>query len=87
MASSYAKQTFSFICMAIAALLIVPSMSFAQGGAGGGGDGTDGTGGTGTAANGSNFFLGVVGGVSVDAQNVVRGEYRKLPQADQDRIR
>lgn len=78
MASSYAKQSFSYICMAIAALLIVPSMSFGQDD-----DGPDNN----NAANGSNFFLGVVGGVSVDAQKVVRGEYRKLPQADQDRIR
>jgi hypothetical protein len=79
MASSYAKQSFSFICVAIAALLFVPSQSFGQGGT----DGGDG----GTTNNGGNFFLGVVGGVSVDAQRVVRGEYRSLPAADQARIR
>jgi len=91
MASSYAKYTFSFICMAIAALLIVPSTSFAQGGGGGGNNGGGNGNGNGqnqnNATNGSNFFFGVVGGVSVDAQKVVRGEYRSLPQADQDRIR
>lgn len=93
MASSYAKQTLSFICMAIAALLIVPSTSFAQGGggggAGGGGGGAGGgdDGGGGTTQNGDNFFFGVVGGVSVDAEKVVRGEHRSLPQSDQERIR
>ena len=43
MASSYAKQSFSFICFAVAALLILPSQSFGQdngGGTGGGGGGT-----------------------------------------------
>ena len=80
MASSYAKQSFSFICVAIAALLFVPSQSFGQGGNNGGGN-NDGN------NNGGNFFLGVVGGVSVDAQRVVRGEYRALPEADQVRIR
>ena len=84
MASSYAKQSFSLICMAIAALLFVPSQSFGQGGVGGG---TGGTGtGTGVGTNGS-FFLGVVGGVTVDAERVVRGQHRSLPAADQARIR
>ena len=76
MASSYAKQTFSFICIAVAALLFIPSTSFAQfGGGAGAGNGT------------GNAFFGVVGGVSVDAEKIVRGEYRALPDADQDRIR
>ncbi len=93
MASSYAKQTLSFICMAVAALLIVPSTSFAQGGGGGGNNGGGNNGGgnnggnNGNTQNGDNFFFGVVGGVSVDAQKVVRGEYVALPQSDQDRIR
>ena len=87
MASRYAKQTLIFLCMAIAALLVVPSQSYAQGGAGGGGDNDGGDQGNGTAQNGDNFFFGVVGGVSVDAEKVVRGEYRSLPAFDQDRIR
>lgn len=89
MASRYAKQSLIFLCMAIAALLIAPSQSNAQGGAGGAAGGGDGAtdGGNGTAQNGDNFFFGVVGGVSVDAEKVVRGEYRSLPTADQLRIR
>jgi len=72
MASSYAKQSFSLICMAIAALLFVPSVSFGQ---------------TGTTPGTGALFLGVVGGVSVDAERVVRGEMKSLPAADQARIR
>ena len=79
MASSYAKQSFSLICIAIAALLFAPSQSFAQGGVGGGAT-------TGNGGVGNNFF-GVVGGVSVDAEKFVRGDYRALPEADQARIR
>ena len=79
MASSYAKQSFSFICFAVAALLILPSQSFGQDN--GGGTGTGGT------VGNSSIFLGVVGGVSVDADKVVRGEYRSLPATDQQRVR
>ena len=85
MASSYAKQAFKFICMAIAALLIVPSVSFAQGNNGGGNNGGDG-GGDNNSTNTSVFF-GVVGGVSVDADNVVRGESRVLPEMDRQKIK
>ena len=53
MASSYAKQSFSFICIAIAALLFTSSQTFAQGGVGGGA-------GAGTGVG--NAFFGVVGG-------------------------
>ncbi|QEG21882.1 DUF1598 domain-containing protein [Mariniblastus fucicola] len=79
MASSYAKQTFSFICMAIAALLIVPSSSFGQDNNGGGGDGGD-------TNNNTTVSFGVVGGVMVDAAGVVRGEQKSLPTAERARI-
>jgi hypothetical protein len=63
--------------MAIAALLIIPSASFAQ----------DDDGGGDTNSNNTSIFLGVVGGVSVDAESVVRGEQRALPETDRQRIR
>ena len=78
MASSYAKQSFSFICIAIAALLFTSSQTFAQGGVGGG---------VGAGTGVGNAFFGVVGGVSVDAEKFVRGDYQALPEADQARIR
>ena len=83
MASRYAKHTFRFMFMAVAALLIVPSQSFAQGGGNNGG----GIGGNNGLGTGGNNFFGVVGGVSVDAQKVVRGEFRSLDKDDQARIR
>lgn len=82
MASRYANNIFNCICIAITALLIVPSASplHAQGGAGGGVGGNQG-------GIGGNLFLGVVGGIAVDADRVVRGDYNTLPEADQAKIR
>ena len=89
MASRYANN-YRFILMAVAALLIVPTYAFAQGGAGGGaGGGGAGGGGVGGGVGGigNNLFLGVVGGVAVDADRVVRGDYKTLPAADRAMIR
>lgn len=84
MASSYANNILKFICTAVAVLLIVPSSAslYAQPAGGGGGGFGNNTGGV-----GGNLFLGVVGGVAVDADRVVRGSYSTLPEADQAKIR
>lgn len=83
MASRYANRILSLLFVAVAAILVVPATSYAQfGGGGGGGVGGGGVGGGGVGNTGGNsVFLGVVGGVIVDADNVVRGSHQSLPES------
>jgi hypothetical protein len=75
MASRYAKFSLSIVCAVLVALAM-PAVTFAQTG-NGGGQGNN---------QGGNFFFGVVGGVSVNADKVLTGDMEKLSDDVRQRL-